>query len=186
MTAISPQEQPEDTRRRAKAPHARASHSAPWFHERPAARGARLKAGRPGSTVLGLTALISALSACGGGAVPPSGTAAAQFDVAPAAPALAPGDRLQFAVTPPDVTQVAWAVAEADGGTIDGAGRYTAPSVEGDFTVVATAGTQRRTTPVHVSRRPKPPAIASFTASPSTIAPGGWWTGEGWWTAPRP
>jgi hypothetical protein len=83
---------------------------------------------------------------------------------------------MQFAVTPADVGQVAWAVAEPQGGTIDASGSYTAPDVEGAFTVIAASAVGKRSTPVNVTRNVPAPVISSFTASPSGIAPGGYAT----------
>jgi hypothetical protein len=115
---------------------------------------------------------LTALSACSSGSLS-NGAGTTGFDVAPTEPQLAPGDKVQFAVTATDVGQVTWAVAEPNGGTIDAAGGYTAPDVEGAFTVIAASLGEKRTTSVRVSRNIPKPKITSFSASPTGIAPGG-------------
>jgi hypothetical protein len=98
--------------------------------------------------VLGLTALLATLSACG----PADGTAALMA-IVPASPEVAPGESVQFASTVPTVEPVVWAVVERDGGTIDGAGLYTAPGAEGTYTVTASvASLSTQTTLVRVKR----------------------------------
>lgn len=121
--------------------------------------------------MLSLTALLTTLSACNSGSLPQDGgTGVAAFAVAPAAPQVAPGDRLQFAVTPIDVGQaVAWAVAEPNGGTIDAAGHYTAPDIEGEFTIIAASAAEKRSTSVHVTRNPSA-ATSGTTPTVSTTA----------------
>jgi Right handed beta helix region len=150
--------------------------AAPWFHERSLPRGVKSITSRLGRNLLGLTALLTALSACGSGSSTSNDTAVAEFALAPAAPQLAPGDRVQFAVTAAasaDVGQVTWAVAEPNGGTIDATGRYTAPDIEGAFTVIAASAVGKQSTAVHVTRHTPAPVISSFTASPSGILQGG-------------
>ncbi len=120
--------------------------------------------------MLCLTALLTTLSACGSGSLSQGGTGAAEFAVAPAAPQLAPGDRLQFAVTSTEPGQVTWAVAEPNGGTIDEAGHYTAPLIEGDFTVVAASAVEKRSTSVHVTRNPT--GATTSTSTGTTTSPG--------------
>jgi len=133
----------------------------------------KLNTSRLGRTVLGLTTLLTALSACSPGSLTNGGVGAAEFGLAPAAPAVAPGEKLQFAVTPADVGAITWAVAEPTGGTIDATGQYTAPDAEGAYTVIAAAAVGTRSTAVHVKRNVPAPVIASFTAAPSQIVQGG-------------
>jgi hypothetical protein len=137
--------------------------------ERSQAKGVKLKTSQLGRTTLSLTALLTSLSACSSGSLTHVGTGVAQFAVAPAAPQLAPGAQLQFAVTSADVGQVTWAVAETNGGTIDAAGHYTAPDIEGQFTVVAASGAQQRSASVHVTRNP----TVATTSTPVGTTPAG-------------
>jgi hypothetical protein len=84
------------------------------------------------------------ISACGGSS-PDAGTSAppaGQTVVVQTAPAqieVAPGATVKFTaeVTGTAETSVRWTVAEADGGTVDAAGLYTAPATEGTFHVQA-------------------------------------------------
>jgi hypothetical protein len=57
----------------------------------------------------------------------------------PADADIAPGDTLKFSalVTGTAATSVNWTVEEADGGTVDATGLYTAPAIEGTFHVRA-------------------------------------------------
>ncbi|MGA8890804.1 MAG: hypothetical protein WB493_04490, partial [Anaeromyxobacteraceae bacterium] len=100
-------------------------------------------------------ALLTA--ACGGstpdpllGAQPGVNPPAGQTILVVTAPAqtdLQPGDSIRFAaqVTGTASTSVKWSVDEADGGTVDSSGVYTAPAAEGTYhvraeSVVATSG----------------------------------------------
>ncbi len=121
---------------------------------------------RPALPVL-ISALLTALVACSSVPDQPQGALA----IAPAAPEVQPGDSVQFTATAE--AAVEWAVVEPGGGTIDTNGHYTAPATEGTFTVTAATASDRRSTPVHVKRNVSPPVIASFTATPETVAPGG-------------
>ena len=77
--------------------------------------------------------LGASLSACG------SSSDTGSFSISPSATDAAPGDGIKFqAVQGSTGLAVAWAVEEAQGGTIDANGNYTAPSTEGTYHVVAT------------------------------------------------
>ncbi|MGA8890509.1 MAG: hypothetical protein WB493_03000, partial [Anaeromyxobacteraceae bacterium] len=110
------------------------------------------------STVLFAVVLAAVLTtACGGSAVEPQLGAQPVVDppagqtivvvTAPTETDLQPGDSVRFAaqVTGTANTSVKWSVDEADGGTVDSSGVYTAPAAEGTFhvraeSVVATSG----------------------------------------------
>ena len=93
-----------------------------------------------------LTLTLAALmaSACGGlspdvaGAIPPAGSAVVVATV-PAETSVEPGQTVKFVaqVSGSADTSVRWSVDEADGGTIDATGLYTAPAIEGTFHVSA-------------------------------------------------
>ncbi|MBS1109562.1 MAG: Ig domain protein group 2 domain protein, partial [Anaeromyxobacteraceae bacterium] len=63
---------------------------------------------------------------------------------APVETSVVPGTSVKFTaqVTGTADTSVRWSVDEADGGTIDAAGLYTAPAIEGTFHVTAEQGSQ--------------------------------------------
>jgi len=93
-----------------------------------------------------LVSLLAALfaSACGASSSesgitnPPAGQTVI-VTTAPADADVGPGDTLKFSalVTGTAATSVNWTVEEADGGTVDAAGLYTAPGIEGTFHVRA-------------------------------------------------
>jgi len=89
------------------------------------------------------------VSACGTEHKPQSqggaDTVPAQLDVRPPAVQLGPNDAQQFTLSPTTV-QVAWSVAEANGGAVTQAGLYTAPAYSGVFHVVATSTTNAAAT----------------------------------------
>jgi uncharacterized cupin superfamily protein len=100
--------------------------------------------------------------ACGGSSSesgltsPPAGQTVVVL-TAPAEADIQPGAMLQFGaqVTGTADTTVAWSVAEADGGTVDATGLYTAPAIEGTFHVRAvssTSGNGNGTSVVRVKR----------------------------------
>lgn len=121
------------------------------------------------STMIGLAALLSALSACGGpeGAISP-------VEIAPATPDVEPGSTVQFVAEvygEPDPT-AAWSVVEPDGGKIDPTGSYTAPATEGTYTVVASLSSvsTAETTQVRVKRNVRvdvSPTTATLAAGES-------------------
>ena len=135
------------------------------------------------------TALFTA--ACGGSSPAPSSetvTAAGQTVVVATAPvetSILPGASVRFAaqVTGTADTTVRWSVDEADGGTIDAAGVYTAPAIEGTFHVTAeqaslvttadtptTSATKKVTgkSVVHVSKTAG--STIAISISPTTVA----------------
>ena len=119
--------------------------------------------------MLGLAALITALSACGSAESPSS-----LLQISPASPEVAPGDAVQFTANSPAAPDetVAWAVVEPDGGTIDGTGVYTAPVAEGTFTVTAsvTSLSTTQATQVRVKRNVRvdvSPTAATLAAGES-------------------
>jgi hypothetical protein len=117
--------------------------------------------------VLGLAVLFSAL-AC---AAPDSTSSEAGLGIAPSSPEVAPGDSVQFTAAATGV-RVAWAVLEPNGGTIDGAGLYTAPATEGLYTVTATSTAESGETQVRVKRSIRvavSPSSATVTAG-ATLA----------------
>ena len=136
---------------------------------------------------LAITALLTA--ACGGSSPAPSSAtvpAAGQTVVVATAPvetSIVAGTSLRFTaqVTGTADTTVRWSVDEADGGTIDATGLYTAPAIEGTFHVTAeqasqvtAAGTPTTSAAkkavgksvVHVSKAP----VIAISISPTTVA----------------
>ncbi len=97
--------------------------------------------------MLGLAALLTALSACGTADNPTS-----LPGITPASPEVAPGENVQFTAPVAPAVQVAWAVREPDGGTIDNSGIYTAPLSEGLYTVTASFTSLSTATQVRVKR----------------------------------
>jgi hypothetical protein len=81
-----------------------------------------------------LTCLVAL--ACGG-----SGSDAASLQIQPTTVTLAPLASVTFTATAQNLpsTAVTWAVLEAGGGVVDGAGRYTAPAATGIYHVVVTS-----------------------------------------------
>ena len=153
---------------------------------------------RSSLAALAVTTLLA--SACGGSASDgsSSGTASqpsAQTIVVATEPAeteLRPGATVQFVaqVTGTASTAVTWSVEEADGGTVDASGRYTAPATEGTYHVTAelnatasttganllqvqasSAAKKKSTSVVHVSRTASSVAV-SVNPSGTTVAAG--------------
>jgi len=89
-----------------------------------------------------LIAVVASLIACGHErktATDGSGEEApTSFEVRPSSALLTPGGPQQFSLAPTTV-QVSWKVTEANGGTINSTGLYTAPGFSGVFHVVATS-----------------------------------------------
>jgi hypothetical protein len=135
---------------------------------------------------IALASLVTAIfaSACGGSSSgsgtysPPAGQTVI-VQTAPAETDIAPGESLKFGaqVTGTAETSVTWSVVEPDGGTIDAAGLYMAPAVEGTFHVSAAsafASVPRATSVVRVRRGAKPKPIAvEVTPSTATVPAGG-------------
>jgi pectate lyase len=101
--------------------------------------------------------MLIAVAACGGPADAVSGLA----EIVPAAAEVGPGETLKFATDPDE--SVGWDVLEPDGGVIDATGLYTAPDLEGDYTVAASTLAGVRTTPIRVNRKVR------VEISPSTV-----------------
>jgi sugar lactone lactonase YvrE len=98
--------------------------------------------------------------------------------ISPESVALSPGGTQQFSATVTNAgnSAVIWGVTESGGGTVSGAGLYTAPaSISGGsaaFHVVATSvadPSKGATATVGINAMP---VISSFSATPATIAPG--------------
>jgi hypothetical protein len=113
-----------------------------------------------------LSLSLTALAACTGNATPATLSAAAgtavTVAVEPGSRSVAPNAQVAFTavVTGTVDTAVTWAVREPIGGTIDGAGRYVAPSGGGLFHVVATSVADpaaSATASVTVTAPPPPP-----------------------------
>ena len=87
-----------------------------------------------------------------------------RVDINPSQAEVEPGASLSFAAP----SAVAWSISEAQGGSIDATGRYTAPANEGTFHVVATRadGASNATAQVVVRR-----GAAAVTVSPGTADP---------------
>ena len=125
--------------------------------------------------------IIAALfvTACGGSSTP-SGSEnlpAAQTVVVVTAPSeleIAPGETVQLSarVTGTADVSVTWSVAEADGGSVDATGQYTAPAVEGTFHVLAATATSARSSGTSVVRVKKgaAPHPVAVSVAPSTVA----------------
>jgi hypothetical protein len=139
-----------------------------------AGRGARIGWQRSGPILAALAGL------CAAGAAGCTSDAPETISVAlsPASVTLAPGATQQFTatVTGTQRTAVTWTVEPVSCGSVSTAGLYTAPSAEGTCTVRATSqadGSKSATAAVTVVKNtPVAPVIASFTATPATIAAG--------------
>lgn len=107
--------------------------------DEPAPSIPRLQGARRGPSATRGAALLAALalSACGGGAAEPAG--GISVDVEPDSAQATPGGSVSFsaAVTGTADTAVLWSVVESGGGSVDGSGRYTAPTSPGTYHVRA-------------------------------------------------
>jgi hypothetical protein len=118
---------------------------------------------RSQTTMLGLAALLTALTACG------AEDAGPLIDIVPASPEVWPGETVTFTATSlASEDPVTWAVLEEDGGTIDETGTYTAPETEGTYTVVAESSPLTQTTSVRVKKNVR----VSVSPSLATVEPG--------------
>jgi hypothetical protein len=146
-----------------------------------------------------LVAVVAAVltTACGGSSVEPQAGAqpgatppAGQTIVVATAPTetdIQPGDSIRFAaqVTGTANTSVKWSVDEADGGTVDSTGVYTAPTTEGTYhvraeSVVATSSATAAsvkgggTSVVRVKRTAAPqPVTVAVDPATATVPAGG-------------
>ena len=108
-------------------------------------------------------------SGCGGDPPP----AIVSISITPTQAAVVAGQTVEFtaAVTGTTNIGVTWSVQENGGGTVSGAGLYTAPSKSGTYHVVVTAAadaTKSAVATVTVSLPPPPPV--SITVSPTSAA----------------
>ncbi|HEX9052994.1 MAG TPA: endo-1,4-beta-xylanase [Anaeromyxobacter sp.] len=117
---------------------------------------------RSAKAVLGLAAVLAAISACDRAASP-------NFEISPMSSDLAPGESITFsAVAQGEAVPVAWSVQQPGGGTIDSAGTYSAPDAEGTYTVVASAAARTSTANVRVRKGVR----VTVNPSAATIPPG--------------
>lgn len=103
-------------------------------------------------------AVALAMSACGGGS-----TVAVAIGISPAAVSVPVNGTAQFftAVTGSTNTAVTWALQEIDGGSVNGAGLYTAPPVAGTFHLVATSQADpAKTSTATITVTPPDPTVA--------------------------
>ena len=120
--------------------------------------------------MLGLAALLSTLSACAS----PDGSAdgsSALVQIDPPTPDVEPGTTVTFIAHVGGTVQPAsWSVVEPDGGVIDEVGSYTAPEVEGTYTVLASVPSlaMAETTQVRVKRNLR----VDVSPSSATLAAG--------------
>jgi hypothetical protein len=117
------------------------------------------------STLLGLAALLAALSACGS----PEDVSLVQ--ISPASPEVEPGETVAFVAHVGGTPEAAeWSVLEAAGGAIDTTGTYTAPEAEGTYTVLASLQSimTSETTQVRVKRNVR----VVVSPSSATVAAG--------------
>ena len=127
---------------------------------------------------LGIAALLT--TACGGstsdatGGTPPAGQAIV-VATSPAEADVAPGGTVKFGaqVTGTADGSVTWQVAEADGGTVDAAGLYTAPAIEGTFHVRAVSVASSKSNGSSVVRVKKGAAAKTFVLPAGTVAVAG-------------
>lgn len=116
--------------------------------------------------------------ACGGSSSesgvtnPPAGQAVVVL-TAPAEADIQPGASITFSaqVTGTADTAVAWSVTEADGGTVDATGLYTAPAIEGTFHVRAASTASGNSNGMSVVRvkRNAPAQQVAVAVNPGTL-----------------
>ena len=134
--------------------------------------------------LLGVTLAALFLTACGGSAPDAAATTqpAGQTVVVATTPAEAevePGGNFQFTaqVSGTAFAQVVWSVAEADGGTIDTTGLYTAPASEGTYHVRADSGLasvkSHGTSVVRVKKGAIAPVTVAVDPATVTVPAGG-------------
>jgi PKD repeat protein len=109
------------------------------------------------------------------GGTPPT----VSVSIQPATKALTAGGTATFSATVFGAANqsVAWSVVQPGGGSITSAGVYTAPATPGTYHVKATAAADAsawaQATVIVSAAGPVAPTIASFTANPGTVQPGG-------------
>jgi Pectate lyase superfamily protein len=107
------------------------------------------------------------LLACGNGSGSPNG-----FDVEPASVDVAPGSSVKLTVSGAVSSgPVVWRVEEADGGTVDAEGNYTAPSTEGTYHVVASCD-ERNAAPSVIHVASSSASGVAINPKAATLAPG--------------
>lgn len=113
-----------------------------------------------------------AVIACGG-SHDTAAAASVTVSVRPPAAVLAPGGTQAFAasVTGTADTSVVWSVTDANGGTVDATGRYTAPAATGTFHVVATSAADptRTASAIVTVATDVPTAQSASTVGPYTV-----------------
>jgi hypothetical protein len=123
------------------------------------------------------------VAACGGsatdapGVTPPAGQTVT-VSTAPAETEIAPETAFKFSaqVTGTADGSVSWAVAEADGGTVDASGLYTAPANEGTFHVRASSrvsASSGGTSVVRVKKGAVAPVVVAVDPATATVPAGG-------------
>jgi hypothetical protein len=132
---------------------------------------------------IGIALASLLVAACGGSATdatggnPPAGQTVA-VSTAPADTEIAPGTAFKFTaqVTGTADGSVSWVVAEADGGTVDTSGLYTAPAVEGTFHVRAASkvsSSSAGTSVVRVKKGAVAPVVVAVDPATATVPAGG-------------
>jgi chitinase len=119
-----------------------------------------------------VSTLLAALAACGPATIDEAAMQSVTVAVSPPTAQVAPGGTRQFAaaVSGAADTAVTWSVAEAGGGSVDGAGTYTAPGSSGTFHVVATSVADPAVSALaEVLVSATPPSV-SVTVSPLSTA----------------
>ncbi len=122
-----------------------------------------------GRTSFVLLSALALLASCSRGAP----LAAPALHLSPSAITLGPGATAQFSAdaTAAPAGALHFSVVEPTGGTIDASGLYTAPSIGGVFHVSVALSSGAASDRATVTILP-PPAIATFTAAPASVAPG--------------
>jgi hypothetical protein len=118
-------------------------------------------------TILPVLLLACSESATGNGPGTP-----VSVTVTPSAVAVQTGSPVAFsaAVTGAAVTSVAWSVVEPAGGTVDGAGRYTAPGAAGVFHVrAASVADPSASGSAEVTVTTQPPVVSVTLSPPSAV-----------------
>ena len=134
-------------------------------------------------TLLALTMGALFATACGGSSsnatveAPPAGQSIV-VSTAPADTEVLPGGSVRFSaqVTGTADGLVSWAVVEADGGTIDASGVYTAPPTEGTYHVQAMSAASTKSTGrsvVRVKKGAVAPVVVAVNPATVTVPAGG-------------
>jgi hypothetical protein len=115
--------------------------------------------------------LAATLSACSGSVTSPAAQQGITVEVQPAEAQVLPSGTVSFlaAVTGTADTTVLWDVVEANGGTVDGSGRYTAPPSTGTFHVRARSAADTASQGIAVVTVTPAPVVA-VTIAPRTAS----------------